>query len=71
MIVNENGSFQSQRQLPKMALIRVGLKSDHFLLESPESAETALQVPFNPPPAPLTPSDSQKVKRKCRYKCWP
>jgi len=46
MIVTENGSFQTQRQHPKMALIRIALDANGFQLSAPNMKD--IQVPFTP-----------------------
>lgn len=46
MIVTGNGSFQTQRQHPKMALIRLALESDGFILSAPNMND--IKVPFTP-----------------------
>lgn len=46
MIVDENGSFRTQRQLPKMALIRLEIERDHFVFKSTDKG--SIDVPFCP-----------------------
>jgi uncharacterized protein len=45
MLVNKQGKFLSQRQLPKMSLIHIELRSDHLLVSAPEM--DPLQIPFS------------------------
>jgi uncharacterized protein YcbX len=47
MLVDETGSFMSQRKLPRMALIKVRLESDGLVVDAP--GMSTLQVPFGPP----------------------
>ena len=47
MLVDETGSFMSQRKLPRMALIKVHLESDGLAVDAP--GMSSLQVPFGPP----------------------
>ena len=47
MLVDETGSFMSQRKLPRMALIKVRLESDGLVVDAP--GMSSLQVPFGPP----------------------
>jgi uncharacterized protein YcbX len=47
MLVDETGSFMSQRKLPRMALIKVRLESDGLAVDAP--GMSSLQVPFGPP----------------------
>lgn len=56
MIVTKNGSFQTQRQHPKMALIKLALDSDSFVLSAPNMND--IKVPLMP---------AGKERRMCRY----
>jgi uncharacterized protein YcbX len=47
MLVDETGSFMSQRKLPRMALIKVRLESDGLVVDAP--GMSSLQMPFRPP----------------------
>ena len=46
MVVDENGSFLSQRKLPRMALIAVELASDHLVVRAPGMND--LRLPLQP-----------------------
>jgi uncharacterized protein len=46
MLVDETGSFMSQRKLPRMALIKVRLESDCLVVDAP--GMSSLQVSFRP-----------------------
>jgi uncharacterized protein YcbX len=43
MITDENGNFRTQRQLPKMALIKLSLEGDHLVLNAP--GKEPLKIP--------------------------
>ena len=45
--LNANGSFQTQRQLPKMALIKPSIDGDHIVLEAPNT--TPIRFPIKAP----------------------
>jgi uncharacterized protein YcbX len=47
MLVDETGSFVSQRKLPRMALIKVRIESGGLVVDAP--GMTSLNVPFEPP----------------------
>jgi len=47
MLVDEAGSFMSQRRFSRMALIRVRIEPDHLVVDAPEMP--SLQVPLWPP----------------------
>jgi uncharacterized protein len=47
MLVDETGCFISQRELPRMALIKVRIESDGLVADAP--GMPSLQVPFRPP----------------------
>ena len=47
MLVDETGCFLSQRELPRMALIKVRLASDGLIVDAP--GMSSLNVPFRPP----------------------
>jgi uncharacterized protein YcbX len=51
MLVDETGSFLSQRKLPRMALIKVRIESDGLVVDAP--GMSSLQVPFRPPDGKL------------------
>lgn len=55
MIIDDKGSFITQRQLPKMALIKPVIHSSYLTLTAESMAD--IQVPLEPP------SD----KRNCRF----
>jgi MOSC domain-containing protein len=44
MLVDENGMFMTQRALPQMALFKLSLMQDHFIITFKESS---IDVPFN------------------------
>ena len=46
MLVDEHGVFLSQREIPRLALVRVGIGGDGLLLDAP--GMPALDVPFAP-----------------------
>ena len=47
MLVDETGCFISQRELPRMALVKVRIESDGLIVDAPGMA--SLSVPFVPP----------------------
>src|SRR5918998_677851 len=47
MLVDETGSFMSQRKLPRMALIKARIEPDGLVVEAP--GMPSLQVPLKPP----------------------
>ncbi len=47
MLVDETGCFLSQRELPRMALVKVRLASDGLVVDAP--GMSTLNVPFRPP----------------------
>ncbi len=47
MLVDEAGSFMSQRRFPRMALIRIRIEPDHLVVDAPEMS--SLEVPLRPP----------------------
>ena len=47
MLVDETGCFISQRELPRMALIKVRIESDCLVVDAP--GMSSLVVPFEPP----------------------
>ena len=51
MLVDETGCFLSQRELPRMALIKVRIESDGLLVDAP--GMSSLVVPFRPPDGKL------------------
>lgn len=55
MIVDENGSFKTLRNVPKMALINVSIKGDFFVLQ--KTGKTDLHVPITP---------KELISKKCR-----
>jgi uncharacterized protein YcbX len=54
MVVGENGSFVTQRQLPKMALIKPIITDEYLILTADSVPE--LKILIEPP----------KTKRNCR-----
>ena len=48
MIVDENGSFKTQRQYPKLALIDLSVEGDNFVFKPRQSDKTPLKVPVSP-----------------------
>lgn len=58
MIVDENGSFKTQRQYSKMALIELALDGDNLILNAKWTKKQPLKVPINPAGLKL---------RKCRF----
>jgi hypothetical protein len=46
MLVDETGCFMSQRQFPRMALIRVQLERDALVVDAP--GMPSLEVPLRP-----------------------
>ena len=55
MVVDENGSFQTQRQIPKLALIKISIGEDSLVLSAPN--KDPIKVPLEHP----------KNKRLCRF----
>ncbi len=53
MLIDEQGQFLSQRRLPKMALIKTALTSEHLMLFAPNQANLALS---------LTPTDGEIIE---------
>jgi uncharacterized protein YcbX len=51
MLVDEAGSFMSQRRFPRMALIGVRIEPDRLVVDAPEMP--SLEVPFEPPDGKL------------------
>jgi uncharacterized protein len=51
MLVDESGSFMSQRRSPRMALIGVRLGPDHLVVDAPDMP--SLEVPLRPPDGKL------------------
>jgi uncharacterized protein YcbX len=47
MLVDEAGSFMSQRRFPRMALVRLRIEPDHLVVDAPEMPP--LEVPLRPP----------------------
>jgi uncharacterized protein YcbX len=47
MLVDEAGSFMSQRRHPRMALVRIRIEPDHLVVSAPEMP--SLHVPLRPP----------------------
>lgn len=47
MIIDEKGSFKTQRQLPKMVLIKLSYTNDHLVLEYPNKG--SINIPLTPP----------------------
>jgi MOSC domain-containing protein len=47
MLVDEAGSFMSQRRFPRMALIGVRIEPDHLVVDAPDMP--SLHVPLRPP----------------------
>ena len=47
MLVDETGCFMSQRELPRMALIKVRIESDGLVVDAP--GMSSLKVPLRPP----------------------
>lgn len=47
MIVDEKGSFRTQRQLPKMALISLSYTSDDLVLNYPDKG--SINISLTPP----------------------
>lgn len=47
MVVDENGSFQTQRQISKMALIKPSVEGDFLILSAP--GQVNLRVPIEQP----------------------
>ena len=45
MLVDEDGCFLSQREVPRMALVRIRIGSDHLAVNAPNMP--TLEVPFN------------------------
>lgn len=56
MIVDEKGAFRTQRQLPRMALIKQSVEKDAIVLSAPNKQQ--LRIPLDPP---------KNNKRTCRY----
>lgn len=56
MVVDENGSFQAARQIPKMVLVVPAIEGDHFVLTAP--GVTSINVPIK---------RETNIKKKCRY----
>ncbi len=54
MLVDEAGRFLSQRELPRMALIRVQLEADHLSVDAP--GMPTLEVPLGPANDELVPA---------------
>lgn len=48
MIVDENGSFKTQRQYPKMALIELSIDGEYFILNANWSKKGPLKVAISP-----------------------
>lgn len=55
MIIDKNGSFRTQRQLPKMALIKPSIEGNFIVLNAPN--KETIKVPVEP---------TTKNKIKCR-----
>lgn len=55
MIVDENGSFRTQRQFPKMALISITIEGQNFILKAPNNK--TIKIAINP---------ENVTKKKCR-----
>ncbi len=53
MLIDEQGQFLSQRRLPKMALIKTALRSEHLILSAPNQADLTLS---------LTPTDGEIIE---------
>jgi len=58
MFVRQNGGFLSQRQFPKMALIRTSIHGDELHLDAPDMP--TLKLPKNP-------TVEKKKIASCRY----
>lgn len=58
MIVDEKGSFKTQRQYSKMALIDLAIEGENFILNAKWTNKAPLKVPINPIGLNL---------KKCRY----
>lgn len=46
MIVDENGSFVSQRKFPKMAIIKQRIEGDFIILSAPDKGEARIPINF-------------------------
>ena len=55
MVVDENGSFLTQRQMPQMALIKVDVENENLVLNAPNMS--SIRVPVA----------NTKNKKNCRY----
>lgn len=55
MVVDENGSFLTQRQIPKLALIKISIGEECLVFNAPN--KDPIKVPLEHP----------KKKRQCRY----
>lgn len=55
MVVDENGSFLTQRQIPKLALIKISIGEECLVFNAPN--KDPIKVPLEHP----------KNKRQCRY----
>lgn len=58
MIVDSTGSFRTQRQLPKMALIKPSLEGDFLVLNAPH--KNPLSVPIQ---------NQNSIKKSYRFFC--
>lgn len=54
MLVDESGRFLSQRELPRLSLVRVGLAPDHLSVDAPGMPR--LEVPLGPSTDALVPA---------------
>jgi uncharacterized protein YcbX len=55
MVVDENGSFLTQRQMPQMALIKIDVENENLVLNAPNMS--SIRVPVA----------NTKNKKNCRY----
>jgi len=46
MLVDENGRFLTQREHPAMALFKVSMQHDGFVVENPKKSSHSISVPF-------------------------
>jgi uncharacterized protein YcbX len=55
MVVDENSNFITQRQIPKMALIKIDVEKENLVLNAPNMS--TIRVPI----------DNTKNKKNCRF----
>lgn len=46
MIIDQSGSFRTQRQLPKMALVKQAVEGNYLILSAPDRESIKISVDY-------------------------